>query len=707
MKKKRILSFLLALLLVCALVPVSATAAGVTEVSSADEMLRALADTPAQAAGRRSAAASAPIYVLVLEPTLPDACGAQRVLHYAAYDEYILEFASLDTAEQGYRTLTESYGLRNCWLDTPEQGARVLDGSDGAAFAATTWGASHMHLDTYKSDVHLTEHLNAVSPIVAIIDSGVDPDNAGLAARSVPESYDFVNNSHDLSDVASTGNARGHGTRVASIMDSVLPESVRFMYLRVFDETQSAARVRVITAVQYAAQHGADVINLSLGWEDDQGQNFTFLDTALRLANANGATVVCAAGNEHQDVANCYPASSPYTISVSAVGRRLTGTGYSLAYEVYSNYGEKIDFCAPGSGITATTLGGSTVSCTGTSFSAPHITAAVAMLKLLEPTATPARVYTMLHSCADDIGVAGKDNLYGWGIPILPDQEFEKLHTWDISRTVKAATATENGTRELTCSFCGKTKEEEIPATGDRVDSGFVDVPTDQYYAKPVTWAAANSLTSGPDSTHFAPHASCTRAQVVTVLWRPAGSPEPKTQQNPFYDVPQDAYFYDAVLWAVENGITKGTSDVTFAPDDTCTRAHVVTFLWRFDQARTAAVPTESTVYILEGSTHYHKAGCSHLTDDAQEIALAEAIDQGYEACPDCWSEAGPLEPVKPDTVGGFEDVLAGAYYADAVLWAVENGVTTGMTPTTFEPNTGCSRAHVVTFLYRYYNQEA
>ena len=114
-----------------------------------------------------------------------------------------------------------------------------------------------------------------------------------------------------------------------------------------------------------------------------------------------------------------------------------------------------------------------------------------------------------------------------------------------------------------------------------RVRSSFVDVPSGSYYEDAVDWAVANGITTGTDAAHFSPDGICTRAQAVTFLWRAAGRPAPESRTMPFTDVPADSYYYDAVLWAVENGITKGTSSTTFSPDDTCTRAQIVTFLWR------------------------------------------------------------------------------------------------------------------------------
>ena len=180
------------------------------------------------------------------------------------------------------------------------------------------------------------------------------------------------------------------------------------------------------------------------------------------------------------------------------------------------------------------------------------------------------------------------------------------------------------------------TEIEEQPAVS------FVDVSTSAYYYDAVAWAVENGVTAGTSATTFSPDASCTRAQAVTFLWRAAGSPAPKSSVNPFADVPASAYYYDAVLWAVEQGITAGTSATTFSPDATCTRAQIVTFLYRADGTATTSN-------------------------------------------------------------NPFVDVADSAYYVDAVKWAVAEGVTAGTSATTFSPDASCTRAQIVTFLYRAY----
>lgn len=176
---------------------------------------------------------------------------------------------------------------------------------------------------------------------------------------------------------------------------------------------------------------------------------------------------------------------------------------------------------------------------------------------------------------------------------------------------------------------------------GGTAQNPFVDVKEGAYYYDAVLWAVEQKITSGTSATTFSPDASCTRAQMVTFLWRAAGSPKAENGKNPFTDVKADAYYYDAVLWAVEKGVTSGTSATTFSPDATVTRGQTVTFLYR-------------------------NAGSPEVS--------------------------GTMP---------FTDVEADAYYAKAVQWAVQQKITTGTSETTFSPMSDCTRGQIVTFLYR------
>ena len=201
---------------------------------------------------------------------------------------------------------------------------------------------------------------------------------------------------------------------------------------------------------------------------------------------------------------------------------------------------------------------------------------------------------------------------------------------------------TDNGNGAYTFTMPSGKVEIHVTFTEDGSRNPFQDVPDDAYYFEAVNWAVANNVTNGTSETTFSPNVGCTRAQVVTFLWRAAGQPEPTEGTNPFTDVKEGTYYYKAVLWAVEKGITNGTSETTFDPDETCTRGQIVTFLWR-----------------REG------------------------------------------KPAPTGANNPFADVKPSAYFGSAVLWAVEKGITNGTSETTFEPNEDCTRAQVVTFLWR------
>ena len=225
-------------------------------------------------------------------------------------------------------------------------------------------------------------------------------------------------------------------------------------------------------------------------------------------------------------------------------------------------------------------------------------------------------------------------------------------HVWDEGVITTApsvpATGTEPGYALYHCKNC----EHEIilvrtPALGDdALAQQFTDVAADQYYAEPVDWAVRRGVTNGTGAGIFTPDGTCTRAQVVTFLWRAYGCPEPETKTVPFVDVEKGTYYTDAVLWANENGITNGTDKEHFSPENPCTRAHVVTFLWRAE---------------YEGQGAYF---------------------------------------------GTFEDVDSPSeYYFTAVYWANLHGITNGTDATHFSPHAPCTRGQIVTFIYRAFSE--
>ena len=226
-------------------------------------------------------------------------------------------------------------------------------------------------------------------------------------------------------------------------------------------------------------------------------------------------------------------------------------------------------------------------------------------------------------------------------ITVKPDSGYvlETLTAMDKSGSERKLTDKGGGKYTFTMP-AGKVEVKATFMEDNSVLNFFYDVPNDSFYYEAVKWAAGKNIASGVGNNLFAPDQPCTRAQIVTFLWRAAGSPEPGNSGS-FSDVPASAYYAKAVAWAVENGITTGTGDGMFSPDAVCTRAQAVTFLWRYEKAPVA-------------------------------------------------SRSNP-----------FTDVAADSYYADAVLWAVKEDITKGTTNTTFSPGVDCTRAQIVTFLWR------
>ena len=227
-------------------------------------------------------------------------------------------------------------------------------------------------------------------------------------------------------------------------------------------------------------------------------------------------------------------------------------------------------------------------------------------------------------------------------ITVKPDSGYTLETLTAIDSKGKEIQLTDKGEGKYTFTMpAGKVEVKATFMEDNSMLNFFYDVPNGAYFYEAVKWAVKNGITTGVGNDLFAPEQPCTRAQIVTFLWRAAGSPEPKTVSS-FTDVSASAYYAKAVAWAVENGITNGMTETTFAPDATCTRGQSVTFLYR------ALKGTAS------GSTN-------------------------------------------------FTDVASDAFYADAISWAVANNVTNGTSNTTFSPNADCTRAEIVTFLYRAY----
>lgn len=230
-------------------------------------------------------------------------------------------------------------------------------------------------------------------------------------------------------------------------------------------------------------------------------------------------------------------------------------------------------------------------------------------------------------------------------VTVKPDAGYELDSLKVFDKNGKELELTDKGDGKFTFIMPAGKVEVKAAFTEEVKISPFRDVPTDAYYYEAVKWAQKKGITGGIGDGLFGPNQPCTRAQIVTFLWRAAGSPEPKGTAAGMTDVAAGSYYEKAVAWAIENGITTGTANGRFAPDATCTRAQGMTFLFRASKASADGAPA-------------------------------------------------------------FSDVAADAYYAEAVKWATDNGITNGTTSSTFSPGSGCTRAQIVTFLWRLYAEK-
>ena len=431
---------------------------------------------------------------------------------------------------------------------------------------------------------------------VAIIDTGIS--STSIAEKNLDNGRNYV------LPYASTEDTIGHGTAVAAIIagsesagvTGLCPEAVLVplvYYSKAEESTAYKGNLPMLAQMIKDAVdiYGCRIINISSGAIADT----TDLRDAVAWAEQRGVLVVSCAGNDGDDT-TYFPGAFPSVLCVGTVN--LAENGPAL----FSNRNSGVDLLAPGSKIATANPKGEAVKVNGTSFSTAWVTGAAASLLTEDPTLTPYQLRQILCNTTKDICSEGYDVDSGWGIVDL--------------NAVMAQLQAERGVR--------------LP---------FVDVAEDAYYRNAVDWALKNGITSGTTSSTFSPDMICTRAQTVTFLWRAVGCPETRITENPFADVAETDYFYKAVLWAVESGVTSGISDTEFSPYATCSEAQIVTFLWR-------------------------------------------ALN-------------------RPDALGRSE-LAAGLgeyYYTDAVAWADTNGLFAA-SQTDFAPMGEATRSNIVVYLY-------
>lgn len=465
--KKRFLTLLLALALLCSLaLPAAALQTQPVEVGSALELAQAMAApaSPRRGLFRARSAAAEPTRVIAFAGTLAGGYGAGRVLHLAAWQEYVLEFSDAQTAQRALAQLRTDPNVTDCFLDETFSAEETLSGLWDET-PSYSWGGRTMGFTTLRHQAQLL--LPAGSSVtVAVIDTGADCTHAMLQGRVSAASYDFANATADVTDI------NGHGTATAGLVADLTPDAVDVMVLRVYDDNNMSKASRVLTALEYALENGAAVVNLSLGWTNAIEKGYSFLNSVLAQAYASGVVVVAAAGNRSQNnptgnADDVYPANQEAVLTVSGVRQ-------------------------------------------------------------------------MLYRYADDLGDPGRDDAYGYGLPVL--------------------------TRYFHDRLCPGQRFRDMPAS-------------DIWSHEGLDYCIAAGLISGTSEVTVSPDMLATRAQIVQLLWAAAGSPE-TAGTLPFTDVSTDAWFYPAVRWAYRTGLVSGTSETTFDPEAQITRQDFALILY-------------------------------------------------------------------------------------------------------------------------------
>ena len=383
--------------------------------------------------------------------------------------------------------------------------------------------------------------------------------------------------------------------------------------------------------------------------------NNRFTDTTTFHINGKAATIVTKTGEEAVitltfDATEGTPAATEFTVTVKDDGNGTASTSHATAAA-----GTEITLTAtPNSGYHFKewqVIKGGSVTITNNKFNMPADN--VEVKAIFEKNSSTGggggggvTTYPITVKSAKNGDVTASHKTASKGTAVTLTVDPDKGYVLDALTVLdgkdKEIKLTEkNGKYTFTMPASKVTVEAAFKASAPTGKNPFTDVPAGSYYEDAVIWAVDKGITTGTSATTFNPNGICTRAQAVTFLWRAAGSPAAKSAVMPFTDVKAGSYYYDAVLWAVENGITKGTSDTTFSPDATCSRAQIVTFLWR---------------------------------------ANGSPAVSGNSA---------------------FTDVASDAYYAAAVTWAEKNDVTGGIGGGLFGSNNNCTRAQIVTFIYR------
>lgn len=501
---------------------------------------------------------------------------------------------------------------------------------------------------------------NGAGVTVAVIDSGLfgvnfSEKHEDVDSSKVVKQYNFIDDNLQVID------EKGHGTFVCGQIFAKtnngkgvagLMPGTRIMPLKVFGE-DDAYTSDVISAIYYAVENNAQVINMSLGGYEKS----ELLEEACEAAVDAGVLLVAAAGNGGSS-APVYPAAFDCVIGVGATTKENT-------HYTNSQYGQSVFAVAPGDRICGLrNAANSYCYRSGTSMAAPAVSALGAMAKSINPKMTQNEFKQLLERTSIDLGDEGIDSVFGCGLvdfgkaaQVLLDEKIHNYGAWESdgpdshSRSCTdegcgARAAEEHiwgdaanicGGITFTCTLCGQTKT--VPADWLH----YADVSVDKWYHEAIHACTSAGYFRGVTPTSFAPNAKMTRAMFVTVMYRMAGEPDVSGLSMPFTDVAAGSWSHDAIVWAYNEGITNGVSDVLFKPNDLISRAQLVTMLYR-----------------AEGSPSV--SGDAAFSDSKSFAA---------------WS-------------------------VSAIIWASENEIVKGYPDNSFKPNNTATRAEMATVVYRY-----
>ena len=449
--KKKLLSFLLTVTFVFSGITGTAYAATgtvkVESLSSPEDLAEAINHTSSLAKSkdknRTLKKAEVNARVIVNSKEKPEnVYGAENVYYYTFGKFYVLEYANASQAKLAEKKLGKQYDAGEVFQDqivslgdseetetttktvNTVKAAKAEESGDSSSEAFD--GIHAMGLDTLKEQAK--DWTNAVT--VAVLDTGIDVDHSWFSGRIDKRSINMAvdKEASDYDDVT------GHGTHVSGIITKGTTDNVKIMTVRIFDASERASVLTLRLGVDYATTHGADVMNLSLGYDTRElisnlgSDDLSFIDDSFAIAADYGITMCVASGNEYTNVSKSYPACSGWTIAVGSIERSASNTE-EYVHSGFSNSGTLLDFCAPGGDILSAWNDGKTKIESGTSMASPHLAAAAAMIKMKHPDYTQWDVYATMRDYAVDLGAEGKDDDFGYGYVNLADYANEGSDT--------------------------------------------------------------------------------------------------------------------------------------------------------------------------------------------------------------------------------------------------------------------------------------